>query len=430
MKIAIVGAGISGLTAAYLLCEDHEVAVFEANDYIGGHTNTVQCTSGGKSHAVDTGFIVFNEKTYPHFVTLMNRLGVSWRNSDMSFSVQCARTGLEFKPSNLDTMFAQRKNFFRLSFYRMLADALRFRKECEALLDKEGDDNQTLGEFLAENRYSKDFVEHFIIPMGEAIWSADPAGFTDFPVRYFAAFFKNHGFLNLKDQPQWLTIRGGSSSYIEPLTRAFADRIRLNCPISEIRRSDAQVTVTPAGAEPEAFDQVVIAAHSDQALAMLADPTPQEREILGAIAYQENDTVLHTDTSMLPTRRKAWAAWNYFIPPEETGRVAITYDMNILQGLGAEDEFCTTLNRTSAVDPAKIIRRIIYHHPIYTPTSLAARNRRAEISGKNRTWYCGAYWHYGFHEDGARSAAEVCRHFGKELMPATEAAAARQTGTG
>ena len=430
MKIAIVGAGISGLTAAYLLCEDHDVTVFEAGDYIGGHTNTVEVTTGGKPYAVDTGFIVFNEKTYPHFVTLMNRLGVSWRNSDMSFSVQCARTGLEFKPSSLDTMFAQRKNFFRLSFYRMLTDALRFRRECEALLSTEGDENQTLGEFLKQNRYSENFVEHFIIPMGEAIWSADPGGFTEFPVRYFAAFFKNHGFLNLKDQPQWLTIEGGSSRYIEPLTRGFAERIRLNSPVAEIQRSDSHVTVTITGNEPEVFDQVVIAAHSDQALAMLAAPSRQEREILGNIAYQENDTVLHTDTALLPKREKAWAAWNYFIPPEETGRVAITYDMNILQGLGAPEEFCTTLNRTAAVDPAKIIRRITYHHPVYTPTSLTARRRRDEISGKNRTWYCGAYWHYGFHEDGVRSAVEVCRHFGKDLMPAADKEAARQTGTG
>ncbi|MGD8368560.1 MAG: FAD-dependent oxidoreductase [Desulfobacterales bacterium] len=414
MKIAVVGSGISGLTAAYLLSEDHEITVFEANDYIGGHTNTVEVPSGGKSYAVDTGFIVFNEKTYPNFVTLMNRLGVSWRNSDMSFSVQCARTGLEFKPSSLDTFFVQRKNLLRPSFYRMLLDALRFKKECEAVLE-DGDDAQTLADFLVENRYSKGFVDYFIIPMGAAIWSADPVRFADFPVRYFAAFFKNHGFLNIKDQPQWLTIRGGSKQYIEPLTRRFADRIRLNNPVTEIRRADDGVGVTVAGAGTESFDQVVIAAHSDQALAMLADPTPQEREILGAIAYQENDTVLHTDACMLPTRRKAWAAWNYFIPAEKTGRVAVTYDMNILQGLGAEDEFCTTLNRTESVDPEKIIRRITYHHPVYTPTSLAARRRREEISGKNRTWYCGAYWHYGFHEDGVRSAAEVCRHFGKSI---------------
>jgi predicted NAD/FAD-binding protein len=266
--------------------------------------------------------------------------------------------------------------------------------------------------------------------MGEAIWSADPAGFTEFPVRYFAAFFKNHGFLNLKDQPQWLTIEGGSSRYIEPLTRGFADRIRLNSPVAEIRRADSQVTVTVAGCEPETYDQVIIAAHSDQALAMLSDPTAPEREILGAIAYQENDTVLHTDTALLPKRKKAWAAWNYFIPPEDTGRVAITYDMNILQGLGAEDEFCTTLNRTEAVDPAKTIRRITYHHPVYNPTSLVARRRRDEISGKNRTWYCGAYWHYGFHEDGVKSAVEVCRHFGKELLPAAATDQARKAGTG
>lgn len=415
MNIAVVGAGISGLVAAYLLSEDHDVTVFEADDYIGGHTNTVDVFSGGKPYAVDTGFIVFNEKTYPNFVALMKQISVPWRNSEMSFSVQCALTGLEFKPSTLDTLFVQRKNLLRPAFYRMLADALRFKKECEAILDEPGNDGQTLADFLAQRRYSKGFINYFIIPMGAAIWSADPVRFADFPLRYFAAFLKNHGFLNIKDQPQWLTIQGGSKQYIEPLTRRFAGRIRLNSPVAEIRRFDDKVTVAAAGAGAESFDQVVIAAHSDQALAMLADATRQEREILGAIAYQENDTVLHTDASMLPKHRKARAAWNYFIPPEKTVRVAVTYDMNILQGLDAEDEFCTTLNRTEAVDSEKIIRRLTYHHPVYTPTSLAARRRREEISGKNRTWYCGAYWHYGFHEDGVKSAVEVCRHFGKSI---------------
>jgi predicted NAD/FAD-binding protein len=414
MRIAIIGSGISGLTTAFLLSEDHEICVFEANDYIGGHTNTVDVSFNGHKYAVDTGFIVFNEKTYPNFVKLMRRLGVAWQNSVMSFSVQCEKTGLEFSPSTFNSLFIQRRNLLRPSFYRMLWDVMRFKRDSETLLESD-DYEETLAAFLADKSYSQAFVQHFIIPMGEAIWSADPVSFNKFPARYFAQFFKNHGFLNVKDQPQWLTIKGRSRQYIKPITQPYAKRIRPNCPVESIRRYPDYVEITPQNEDPEKFDQVVIATHSDQALALLDDPTDAEKNILGAIPYQENQAVLHCDESLLPSKKPAWASWNYHIPQEDLGRVAVTYDMNILQSIGAPKELCVSLNLAKAIDPAKIYRQMTYHHPVYNPESLAARHSHSEINGINRTYYAGAYWGYGFHEDGVVSALEVCKHFGKTL---------------
>jgi predicted NAD/FAD-binding protein len=414
MRIAVIGSGISGLTAAYLLSDEHEIVVYEAADYIGGHTNTVDVALDGATYSVNTGFIVFNAATYPNFIKLMRRLGVSWQPSKMSFSVKCEKTGLEFSPSTLNSLFIQRRNLLRPSFYRMLLDVFRFKRDSEELL-RTADDRLTLDDYLRGKGYSRSFIDHFIIPMGEAIWSADPNQFDRFPARHFAQFFKNHGFLNVRNQPLWLTIRGGSRTYVEPITRPFKHSLRINCPVKSLRRQADCVEVTAAGAEPERFDAAVVAAHSDQALALLADPSDAERSILGAIRYQENHTVLHTDTSILPTRKAAWASWNYHIPKRELGRVAVTYDMNILQSLAAPVEFCVSLNLEAHLEPSKIMRKMIYHHPVYCPESLAARRRLNEINGVNRTYFAGAYWGYGFHEDGVNSALEVCRHFGKAL---------------
>jgi predicted NAD/FAD-binding protein len=414
MRIAIIGTGISGMTSAYLLSEDHEVVVYEANNYVGGHTNTVDVSLNGQQYAVDTGFIVFNEKTYPNFVKLMKRLDVGWQKSVMSFSVQCEKTGLEFNPSSLNSLFIQRRNLLRPSFYRMLWDVVRFKRDSEILLESD-DYKMTLAAFLNGKGYSRSFVEHFIIPMGEAVWSADPVKFNEFPARYFAQFFKNHGFLNIKDQPQWLTVKGRSRQYIKPITKSYADRIRLNCPVISVRRHADDVEITPQNQPAEKFDQVVIAVHSDQALGMLADPTDAEQKILGAIPYQENETVLHCDESLLPSKKAAWASWNYHILKEGTGRVAVTYDMNILQSIGAPEEFCVSLNLAKAINPEKIHRQYVYHHPVYNPESLTARESHGQISGANRTHFAGAYWGYGFHEDGVRSAVAVCKHFGKNL---------------
>ena len=414
MKIAVIGSGISGMTAAYLMSDEHEVVLFEANDYIGGHTNTADVSFNGHRYPVDTGFIVFNAKTYPNFIKLMKRLGVKWQNSVMSFSVQCEKTGLEFSPSTLNALFVQRRNLFRPSFYRMLWDVARFKQEAEILLKSE-DYELTLSDYLTQKGYSKGFIQHFIIPMGEAIWSADPIEFNNFPVRYFAEFFKNHGFLNVKDQPQWLTISGGSRQYINPLIRSYRDQIRVNCPVAVVRRQTDGVEVQPVNEPAEKFDNVIIATHSDQALSMLEDPTDSEKNILGVIPYQENIAVLHSDESLLPSKKVAWASWNYHIPKEDLGRVAVTYDMNILQSIGAPHELCVSLNLAKAIDPEKIYKQMTYHHPVYNPASLMARKSHSEISGVDRIHYCGAYWGYGFHEDGVNSALAVCKQFGKSL---------------
>jgi predicted NAD/FAD-binding protein len=414
MRIAVIGTGISGMVAAYLLADSHEVTVFEKNDYIGGHTHTVDVEAGGKAYAVDTGFIVFNEVTYPNFVKLLRRLGVSWKPSRMSFSLRCEQTGLEFSPSSLDSLFAQRGNLLRPGFYRMVMDIFRFRKEALKLL-QDPDDRVTLADYLEREKYSPLFIEKFIMPMGAAIWSADPLRFREFPARYFVEFFQNHGFLNVRNQPQWLVIQGGSRKYAEELTRPFADRIRLRCPVESIARQGGCVEVRSRAGEVERFDAAVLAVHSDEALALLSDPSEAERDVLAAIPYQENLTLLHTDPSVLPRRRKCWASWNYHVPRESLGRVALTYDMNILQGLEAPVEFCVTLNRPAEIDPKRVLRKLLYAHPVYTPAGVAAQRRREEINGTRRTYYCGAYWGYGFHEDGVKSALAVCKHFGKGL---------------
>lgn len=414
MRIAIIGTGISGMTAGYLLGSDHEVTAYEADSRPGGHTATVDVPLKDRTWPVDTGFIVFNHKTYPHFTRLLDLLGVASQPSVMSFSLQDLQNDLVFCPSNLNALFIQRRNIIRPAFYRMLIDALRFRRQVRKLLEAD-DDHTTLEDYLKANRYSHEFTHHFLIPMGAAIWSAGPDAFRRFPARYFAEFFENHGFLNIFDQPRWRVVKGGSRNYIAPLTRSFADRIQLNRPVVAVTRSEDKVTVRTADGGVDAFDHVVIATHSDQALALLADPSDDERDILGRIGYQENQVILHTDTSVLPPRQAAWASWNYLTPRRPLDPVALTYNMNMLQGLEAPETFCVSLNIGDRVDPARIIRQFIYHHPVYTPDSLAARRRHREISGVNRTSFCGAYWGYGFHEDGVNSALAIGREFGKEL---------------
>ena len=415
MKIAIIGTGISGMTAAWLLHQKHELTVFEANPQIGGHTHTVDVDVGGRVYAVDTGFIVFNDWTYPNFIHLLDELGVASQPTTMSFSVHCEKTGLEYNGHNLNSLFVQRRNLLRPSFYRMLRDILRFNRESLTLL--EGDDNTTsLREYLEQHSYSREFIEHYIIPMGAAVWSAEPDLLSAIPARYFVQFFKNHGLLSLNRRPQWRVIQGGSRCYAERLTAPFRDRVRLACPVEWVSRQTNQVQIKPRGSEIERFDAVIIATHSDQALKLLADPSALEQEILGAIPYQENEVVLHTDISLLPRRRLAWAAWNYRILRQEQRRVAVTYNMNILQSLEAPETFCATLNPSNVINPASIRYRTIFHHPVFTPRAVAAQQRRDEINGINRTWYCGAYWGYGFHEDGVNSARAVCQDFTRERL--------------
>ncbi len=414
MKIAVIGTGIAGLVAAHLLAEEHDLRVFEANDYLGGHTNTIPVRSGNQTYPVDTGFIVFNETTYPNFVTLLKRLGVSWQPANMSFSVHNAAADLEFGFRTVRGLLAQPRNLWRPAFYRLLWDIRRFQRESGELA-QDAAYRISLGEYLENKTYSSSFRQNFLFPLVSALWSADPWEIPGFPARYCADFFQRHRFLNLTGKIRWQVIRGGSRSYVEPLARPFRDRVRLNSPVEWVKRYTDGVEVKPLRGEVEHFNRVVIAVHSDQALRILADPTEREREILSVFSYQENSTILHTDEKILPQRRAVWASWNYYLPREPEKRATLTYHMNRLQSLAAPVEFCVTLNRDQDIEPAKIIKRIIYHHPVYRREAPLTQKRWPEINGVNRTYFCGAYWGYGFHEDGVVSALRVGREFGKTL---------------
>lgn len=413
MKIAIIGAGVSGLTAAYRLSEAHDITLFEANDYLGGHTNTVDVELDGERHAIDTGFIVFNDRTYPKFIELLTELGVRSRPTSMSFSVRCDAENLEYNGSSLNGLFAQRRNLFRPGFYRMLADVLRFNREApELVLSRPAADETTVGEFLARHRYSREFSNHYLLPMGAAIWSCPLGAFANFPIRFIVEFYRNHGLLSLRHRPTWRVIEGGSRTYVASMARRFAGRVRLKSPIVRVARTDDSVVVTPKQGAAERFDHVVFGCHSDQALRMLADPSPDERAVLSEFPYGRNVAVLHTDPRVLPKRRRTWASWNYHLPgrPEDvtSHSASVTYCMNILQHLRSRHVFNVTLNGDEQIDPEKVLRRIEYHHPIFTPRRAAAQARHRDLINVNRTSYCGAYWGNGFHEDGVVSALRVC----------------------
>jgi predicted NAD/FAD-binding protein len=418
MRIAVVGAGVSGLLAARLLHAEHEVQVFEAGAYAGGHTNTVRVdTPHGQRH-VDTGFIVMNDRNYPVFSRLLDLLGIARQPTHMSFSVSAEAEDFEYSgtPTGL---LAQPRNLLSPAFHRMVLDLLRFNRELRRVL--EGDAGpaaagESLHEFLERHRFSNHFVERLIVPQAAAVWSADPRQMGTFPVRFLAEFFHNHGMLGLRDRPRWSTIVGGSARYVDALIAPFRERIRLRTPVVGVTRAADHVEIVTGDGAPERFDQVVIATHSDQALAMLRDATERERGVLGAIPYQRNEAVLHTDSRLLPRRRRARAAWNYHLLARPKPLSTVTYWMNHLQRLEHPQDFCVTLNRTEAIDPGRIIRRIDYHHPVFTPQGVAAQARHREISGlHSRTHYCGAYWGWGFHEDGARSALAACEAFGVAL---------------
>jgi uncharacterized protein len=415
MRIAIVGAGISGLTVAHLLHSEHKIVVYEAGAYAGGHANTIRVDTEYETHHVDTGFIVMNDRNYPNFTRLLKHLRVATQPTNMSFSVKDEDEDFEYcgTPRGL---FCQPRNLASVRFQRMIADLLRFNRALRGLLAREEVSEESLGEFLSRGRFSRAFVERLIVPQVSAVWSADPREMSSFPVRFLAEFFANHGMLGFRDRPQWATVVGGSARYVDALTAPFREHIRLNAPVHSISRTDEHVEISGRGAEAERYDQVVIATHSDQALAMLRDPSGHEREILGAIPYQRNEAVLHTDSSLLPRRRGARAAWNFHLLREPKPQSTVTYYMNHLQRLRTDRDFCVTLNRTEAIDPAKIIRTIDYAHPVYTPAGVAAQARHETISGlHSRTHYCGAYWGWGFHEDGVCSALRACEPFGMAL---------------
>lgn len=415
-RIAVIGAGVSGLTTAWLLAEKYEVELFEASDYAGGHTNTEMVNTGGREWAVNTGFIVFNDWTYPNFMKLMERLGVASEVSDMSFSVDCDSSGLQYNGTSLNTLFAQRRNLLNLPFLRMIQEILRFNKASRSdLADGNIADNETLGEYLNRNGYSRYFRQYYIVPMGAAIWSAPEIVLEQFPIRFFLQFFNNHGMLSVDDRPTWRVISGGSARYVDAMMTRLGDSTHLNSPVSSVVREPGRVVVT-VNNKHHYFDQVVFACHSDQALSIIADPSAEEQEILGAITFQRNEVVLHTDSSLLPSNGRAWAAWNYFIPQHTTEPVSVTYNMNILQNFeDAPETFCVTLNRTRDIDPQRIIKQFDYAHPVFTLEAVAAQNRYDDIGGQNRSHFCGAYWFNGFHEDGVCSALRVTRALGVGL---------------
>lgn len=420
MKIAVLGGGVSGLVAAHLLHPRHDVRLFEAAPTLGGHTYTVDVDEDGKHLPIDMGFIVHNDRNYPNFTRLMEQLGVEREPSSMTFSVRCDATGLEYNGTSLNQIFAQRSNLLRPSFYRMLLDILRFHREALELLDAPFE--RTIAEFLEEKRYSKGFIDNYLVPMTAAIWSTDPALMPLFPARTMAHFLYNHGMLTVDDRPQWKVLRGGSRTYVDKIAARLGERAAVSSPVEQIRRVNDEsgrviaVEVKLRDASLERFDQVVLAMHSDQALRLLADPSPEERAILGAIPYQANECILHTDASLLPRRRRAWASWNYHRGTQDGdlggGPVRLSYYMNELQNLEAKKHYLVTLNRREDIADDAVLHKVTFHHPLFTTEGCAAQNRWAEISGVRRTHYCGAYWGWGFHEDGVRSALRVCEALG------------------
>lgn len=412
-RIAIIGSGISGLVCAYLLHSRHEVTLFEAEERLGGHTATKVVNHEGVDYNIDTGFIVFNDRTYPQFIKLMSRLGVDSQPTQMGFSVTSRRHGVEYSGTSISGLFAQFKNVFNWRYWRMLREILRFNAVCIKMHENQAIPDMPLGDYLASQGFSEYFSQLYILPMVSAIWSSGMATAAAMPLKFFIQFFYNHGLLTVTQQPQWYTIKGGSKTYIEPLTRGFSDRVITNCPILWVKRDHTSVVVASQRGE-EVFDEVIFACHSDQALKLLVDPSPEEFDILSAIPYQANDVCLHTDHGLLPSARAAWASWNYRLPNAGAADAAVlTYNMNILQGLSAPVTFCVSVNAVDAIDPEKIIGKYSYSHPVFTQESVAAQDRWAEISGQRNTHFCGAYWRNGFHEDGVVSALRIAATFGE-----------------
>jgi predicted NAD/FAD-binding protein len=410
MRIAVVGSGIAGLGAAWRLSRTHEVVLFEAQDRLGGHTHTHRVVQAGREYAVDTGFIVFNRHNYPLLSGLFEELGVESRPTTMGFSVQDAASGLEYNATNLDALFCQRRNLLSPGFLRMVREIMRFYRESPALL-ADLDAGPTLGEYLRTHGYSAMFVRDHLVPMASALWSSPAERILEFPARYLVRFMANHRMLQVEGRPEWRVVRGGSSSYVRALEARWPVQVRLASPVRSVRRGEASVHVSTDAGE-EAFDHVVLACHSDEALALLADPSRDERDVLSAIEYQDNDTVLHTDARLLPRRRAAWAAWNAFVPAEPGAACTVSYCMNLLQSIESPEPFVVTLNRTEAIDPARILARMRYRHPVYSHTSVHAQGLRNRINGLRHTWFAGAYWGFGFHEDGLRSGFEVADALG------------------
>lgn len=416
MKIAIIGTGISGLSAAHLLAKGNELSLFEANDYIGGHTNTLQINETESCLAVDTGFIVFNETNYPNLTRLFTKLGVESRDSDMSFSVKCEATGLEYNGTSMHTLFAQKSNILNLRFLWMLKDIMNFHKQGPASLANDIDDNINVADYVSRHRYSNYFLEKYLVPLGASLWSCPAEKFKQFPMRFVLEFLDNHCMLQVNGRPTWKTVVGGSSAYIDKLIAPFSERIFLRSPVKSVIRNEHSVTVALENGQHDEFDEVIMACHADQSLRLRANCDAEERELLEQFEYQYNETVLHTDTRLLPENRLCWASWNYRIPEAPTAHTQVTYNMNILQGLESDNTYCVSLNQTESIRPDRVIRKIGYHHPVFKPGRSAAQQQHSRMIRRKRISYCGAYWGYGFHEDGIKSGLAVASAFGREFF--------------
>ncbi len=427
MRIAVVGSGISGLACAWLLSRQHEVVLFEAGDYLGGHTHTHEISLRDRTYAVDTGFIVHNAAHYPLLTRMLDELGVQTQPTTMSFSVHSEASGLEYNAGSLDGLFCHRRNLVSPRFLGMLRDLMRFYRLAPRLLDSDTP-GPSLGDYLAEHRFGDAFRDEHLVPMASALWSSPSRQILSFPARYLVQFMANHHMLQLTGRPPWRVIHGGSKTYVDAMQARWQVDVRLQSAVQSVRRDAEGVEVTLREGR-ERFDQIVLGCHSDQALSLLADADDREQDILGAIPYQANDTVLHTDASLLPRNRKAWAAWNAHIPRDPSQACTVSYCMNLLQGIDAPQPLVVTLNRTDAIDPDTILRRMRYEHPVYTHASVAAQARKSEIQGRRHTWFAGAYWGWGFHEDGMRSAVDAAHALGVHWAANSDTSAIPETTT-
>lgn len=412
MRIAIIGGGISGMTAAYYLSRRHDITLFEASDYIGGHANTALVRESSRTLPVDTGFIVFNEHNYPGLCRLFDELEVEAINTDMSFSVHCESSGLEYNGTSLNKLFVQRKNLFNFSFLYMLKDISRFNKEAIRDMQQGLDDTITVENYARQNNYSEVFIKQYLVPLGASLWSSPAERFRQFPMLFVIEFLNNHCMLQVNGRPRWKTVKGGSKEYVKKLTASYADRIQLNQPVQRISRRNGKIEVETRNNSTEEFDEAIVCCHSDQALQLLGQADETERGILEQFQYQQNEVVLHTDTSVLPMKKDAWASWNYRIPQAQQDHVSVTYNMNSLQSIESSQTYCVSLNQTRHIDKSKIIKRIIYHHPQFSPGRSDIQGCHQQLIRHDGISYCGAYWGFGFHEDGVSSATRVCEAFG------------------